>query len=303
MSSFNDFIIRQTKILLENKQQAIFYAVIFAILPFASWLSVALMALVTLRQGAKSGSDVLLPALVMHSIPLMSVLPIQSALIHALMAYVPCYIAALTLRKTMSWQVVGGVLFLQALLGAVVFNICAHDFIIEQFAQFRGILSQHLEYKSILDSSNQLLSTCIWSQLFLGIQILSMGIAAILPLLFARAMQSKIFLPGGFRDELLTFRGGKVALVLLLGVILGAYYDLSFAFNVLPLMICYFLLAGFNLVYFVFARKRQVAMAILLLLLILLKPSFVLFAYVIIGTLDSMFNFRLYLPARVRKSA
>ena len=69
-----------------------------------------------------------------------------------------------------------------------------------------------------------------------------------------------------------------------------------------PLVFCYFLVSGFGLAYFILARKRQVRVVILLFLLILLKPTFVLFAYIIFGSLDSLFNFRLYLPARVRES-
>ncbi len=244
----------------------------------------------------------MLPALVIHSVPLMMLVPIESALAHTLITYIPCYIAAITLRRTMNWPMVCGFLLLQAFLVASLFQMGYPEFITEQFAEFRGLLSQYNEYQPILNSSSGSLSAFVWAQLLFGTQIASALIITIISLLFARVIQSKLFFPGGFRNELLAFRSGKMALLAFMGISLGAYYNLSLALNLLPLMVCYFLIAGFNLAYFIFARKRQRTVVILLFLLILLKPLFVLFAYVIMGSLDSIFNFRLYLPARVRES-
>ncbi|MBA2649943.1 MAG: hypothetical protein H0U75_10205 [Legionella sp.] len=303
MISFSDFIVKQSKVLLENKHHAIFFAMLFAVLPFASWLSVALVALVTLRKGAKLGSDLLLPALVIHTVPLLTVVPIESAIINTLITYIPCYVAAISLRKTMNWQIVCGILFLLAFFVAMVTQSLFPGFIIAQFDQFKTLLSHYHDYQIMVKTaSNEGLSNYEWAQLFFGIQILSAVIITICSLLFARAMQAKLFIPGGLANELLAFRSGRQALVILLSISLGAYYDLSVALNVLPLIISYFLITGFGLVFFIFARRRQFTVAVLLLLLIMLKPSFVLFAYVIIGVLDSIFNFRLYLPERVRES-
>src|SRR5437879_6398072 len=109
MMRAGEYMFKLYKTLLDNKQQAILFAVIFSVLPFASWLSVALVSLVTLRKGAKSGFDVMLPALVVHSVPLMMLVPLESAVINTLITYIPCFLAALTLRKTISWQSVAGV--------------------------------------------------------------------------------------------------------------------------------------------------------------------------------------------------
>jgi hypothetical protein len=93
-----------------------------------------------------------------------------------------------------------------------------------------------------------------------------------------------------------------LALVILIGISYAAYAHIPFGINLLPMVLCYFLLSGFNLVFFILAEKRQVKVGALLFLLILLKPSFVLFAYILFGSLDSIFNFRLYLPERARES-
>ena len=297
-----NFIIKQSKALLENKQQAILFAVVFSILPFASWLSVSLVSLVTLRKGGKAGFDVLLPALVVHSVPLMMLVPWDSALINALMAYVPCFLAALTLRKTMSWQMVFGAFLIQALIGFMLIQIFAPGFVIEQFNQFKHILSQFQEYKQLVENSTDGLNSFVMAQLIFGIQILSVVVSAMISLMFARSIQSKLFLPGGFAKELLAFRCGKLLFLTLVCTSAGFYFDVPVAINLLPITLGYFLMSGFSLAYYILSGKRQVSVAILLFLLILLKPSFVLLAYIVFGAVDSLFNFRLYLPTRVRES-
>ncbi|BCA95487.1 hypothetical protein TUM19329_18480 [Legionella antarctica] len=297
-----NFIIKHSKTLLENKQHAILYAVILSVVPFASWLSVALVILVTLRKGAKSGFEVMLPALVVHSVPLMMLMPLDSALANTLIAYVPCYISALCLRKSMSWQIVFGVFLIQAFIGFLLIQLLAPDLIMAQFNQFKSVLIEYQEYQHLIDSSTDGLSSFVLAQLFFGVQILSVIVSAIISLMFARSIQSKLYMPGGFRDELLGFRSGRLSFLVLLGVSIGSYYEISYAINLLPLVLSYFLTSGFSLAYYILARKNQVRVVILLLLLVLFKPSFVLLAYIVFGSLDSLFNFRLYLPTRVRES-
>lgn len=302
MMRAGDFIIKHSKTLLENKQHAILYAVILSIVPFASWLSVALVILVTLRKGAKSGFEVMLPALVVHSVPLMMLVSLDSALINTLVAYIPCYLAAICLRETKSWQMVSGVFLIQAFIGFLSIQLLAPDFVVDQFSQFKSLLAQYQEYQQLVDTSTDGINSFVLAQLFFGIQILSVIVSAMISLLFARSVQAKLFNPGGFRDELLGFRSGRLAFLVLIGVSVASYYEIPFAINLLPLVLCYFLISGFSLAYFILARKRQVRVVILLFLLILFKPSFVILAYVVFGSLDSLFNFRLYLPERVRES-
>jgi len=300
MSSGN-FIIKQSNALLENKQYAVLCAVLFSIMPFASWLSVALVSLITLRKGALRGFEILMPALIIHSVPLMMMLPLESVIVNSLIAFIPCYLAAITLRHTKKWQAVSGIFFLQAFLGFLLVQVLVPDFVVEQFSQFQKIFSQYQDYQSLLGSSEKL-NSFLLAQLFFGIQILSVIASAILSLAFARSIQAKLFMPGGFKNELLEFRSGRLSFLVLMSVSIGTYFEYPLAINLLPLVLGYFLLSGFSLAYYIFARKRQFKVVLLLFLIILLKPSFVLFAYIVFGSLDSVFNLRLYLPTRVRGS-
>jgi hypothetical protein len=115
-------------------------------------------------------------------------------------------------------------------------------------------------------------------------------------------IQARLFIPGGFDKEVQNFRSGKISFIVLIVVALASYYEIYWGISLLPLILSYFLISGFNLAFNILAKKRQVTIAVLLFLLILLKPSLVLFAYIIFGTLDSLINFRLYLPSATRES-
>lgn len=299
MKRAGSFIKEQCEAILEKKQRAVFCAALFSVMPFLTWASVALICLVTLRKGARSGFDLLLPALVIHSVPLMLLIPLSGALINTLITYLPCYFAALCLRNTQSWQLVMGMYLLQALLGCILIHFLAPNFIETQFSQFK-ILFAH--YQELIDSSLDGLNSSILAQLFFGIQLLSVGISSVLSLIVARGMQAKLFLPGGFKKEVVAFRCGRLSLLVLLGVSIASYYEISIALNVLPLVLCYFLIAGFSLTYFIFSNKKQVRMFIVFMLLILLKPMFIVFLYIILGSLDSLVNFRSYLLPKVGES-
>ncbi|KTD75012.1 hypothetical protein [Legionella waltersii] len=296
------FLTNQCKTLLDNKKNAILWATILSVIPFASWLSVALVCLVTLRKGAKPGSEVLVPAMVIHSVPLLMLFSLKTVLVNVLIGYFPSYLAAITLRKTAKWQYACGALFIQCLIGFGLIQLLAPGFVASQFNHFKQILSQFQEYQQVIEYSTEGLSLASLAQLFFGIQILSVIISLMISLIVARSIQSRLFMPGGFNQEMLEFRGGRLAFLLLIAVGIGAYFQVPVATNLLPLTLAYFFLSGFCLAYYILAKKWQFRVLILLSLLLILKPFSVAFALVVIGSIDSLFNIRLYLPARASES-
>ncbi len=297
-----ELILKQSKKILDNKHYAIACAVVLAMLPFAAWVSVALVALVTLRKGAKCGSEVLIPAMVIHSVPLILLVPIESALINTLVSYIPCFLGAITLRHSQNWQTVFGVFLALATSSFLLLHFCFPQYAEIQLTQFKKILSHYQEYQTYWEQNVQGISSSNSAQLFLGIQILSVLISAISSLLCARFIQAKLFMPGGLKEELLLFRAGRGAFLLLVMTSMAAYYEYAVAINLLPIVLSYFLLAGFNLSYFILGTKKHTKIGILLFLLIIVKPALMLSACILLGSLDSLFNFRLYLPERVRES-
>jgi hypothetical protein len=302
MMRAGDFLSQQITSLLASKRQTLVFAILLALLPFGAWLSVALVALVTLRKGAKLGFELLVPAAVMHMLPFVMFVPASSALVNTLITYIPCYLAAVMLRRTASWQVVSGLFLGLSLATAVLVQCFMPQFIVAQFAAFKSLIAEYPGYQQWMESGSDVLQASNWSELFFGFQIVSLSFSAILSLLCARGMQAKLFNPGGFKQEMLAFRSAKPALLVLIASLIAAYYGLTLAWNILPLVLCYFVISGFALAYCLLAGKRQGSVFALLVILLLLKPSLVLLAYVIFGSLDSVFNFRVYLPQRVSKS-
>jgi hypothetical protein len=295
-----NLITKQCRVILESKQQAIVWAIFFSMIPLASWISVALVSLVTLRKGGRLGLDILLPALVIHSVPLMMLIPISSALINTLVTYLPCYFAALSLRKTEKWQVVFGVFAIQAFLGCLLIQFFDSDAIANQLNSLKMVLTQ---YGGMVDASFfNSINPLTLAQIFFGVQLLAVVISGLISLMVARSIQAKLFLPGGFKNELTAFRGSRLSFLAFSGVSLMSYYEIPIAINMLPIMLCYFFFSGFGLIYFICFRKQQTRGFILLTLLILLKPALIFSVYIIMGLLDSLFNFRSYLPKGVRES-
>jgi len=297
-----DFLAQQTKAILASKQQAVLFAIILALLPFTAWLSVALMALVTLRKGPQQGFEVMFPAALLHMLPFLLFVSVPSAIVSSLVTYLPCYLAAVSLHRKASWQNVCAWFLLQACVAALIVQCFIPGFIGQQFAVLQTIMADYPGYKQWISGGAARLETSYWPQLFFGFQMIGLGFSALLSLLCARAMQAKLFNPGGFKQEALAFRSARPALLVLITTTIAGYYGIPLALNILPLVLGYFLVSGFGLVYCVMAGKRQISVFVLLLILLLLKPSLVLLIYVICGSLDSVFNFRIYLSERVSKS-
>ena len=117
-----------------------------------------------------------------------------------------------------------------------------------------------------------------------------------------RSLQSKLFYPGEFRREMLAFRGDKIGLLLLVCMFIAANQHNVIAISLLPILMFYFLLAGLSLSFNVLAKQRPLSLMILLIASLMVLPFIMLPVYVIFGSLDSLFNLRLYLPSDAGKT-
>ena len=61
MIHVNGFISQQGKHVLGDKRYALLYAVIFALFPYTTWLSLSVIALVTLKKGWREGALLVMP--------------------------------------------------------------------------------------------------------------------------------------------------------------------------------------------------------------------------------------------------
>lgn len=304
MTRIRRFAYAQGKYLLDNQKHALFCAALFALFSLTTWLSAAVVALITLRRGAKDGCILLCVAMLTDFAVTQFQIPFYLAIINALLHFVPCFLAACTLRYTASWSAVYRVLFVQVCLVVLLLQQFAPDFIMAQFTYFQvvikemqpeGALSEFLAHISAKDTASL-------ANYLLGVQAAGVVMSAVLSLILARAVQSLIYYPGGFRREMLGFRGHKIELIVLIGMIVLANNANVVAINLLPASLLYFLLTGISLSFNIFVKEKPVRSFLLLIVPLIFLPVAMFFVYVIFGSLDSLFNFRSYLHKRADKS-
>jgi hypothetical protein len=294
---------RQARRVLDNDRYALASAAILSVLPYMGWLALALIALVTLRKGWRSAGMLVLPVMVGHMLLALKSVPLSAAIFGAALNVIPCYLAAVVLGLTSSWRAVAAALLGLVIGGALFFQVISPDFIVSQYehlqALIRSVASGQVNVLDFWESHE--VSPLVLANYLLGVQAASLAFSAMVPLFFARSIQSQLFYPGGFQQELLHFRGDKTSLVVLVLLSAAAYSDLLLAINGLPLVLFYFILAGLSLAACLLSRIRPLGALVLLLVPTVLLPWVMLPMYVLLGAFDSLFNFRLYLSSKAGK--
>ena len=304
MSWLSNLICKQGQLLLENERYAILHAVLLALLPYTAWLSVALVALMTLRKGWRKGVILLIPALCAYFALSCSSMTMNIALVNALLVFMPTYIGACVLRFSTSWRVVASAFFLQIMIAILLLQMYMPEFITAQYLYIQAALRELQSDSSLLalinskSSQNQM----ILANYLLGIQAIGIVFSAGLSLLLARSIQSQLFCPGGFKQEMLAFRGDKIGFLLLVIVFVGASLQNALAMSLFPILLFYFMLAGLSLSFNVFAKHKPLSLILISIASLILLPFVMVPVYIIFGSLDSLFNFRLYLLSNAGKT-
>lgn len=300
MAWLRNIIDKQSKLLLKNRQLALLHVIVLAMLPYTAWMSVSVVALVTLRKGWRAGSGLLVPGLLGCCL-----LSFQwSALINALLVFMPCYLAACTLRGTNSWRAVAGMFFLQVMLVVWILQVFFPDIIMAQYLLIQAALKEIHPDGSLLIFLNEkgALSQYSLASYLLGIQAFGVVLSAALSLVFARSVQANLFNPGGFKQEALAFRDKKAGLVLLAGTLIAVSQHNGVAMGLLPMLLFYFVLIGLSLSFSLLNKLHPVVSFSLLMTPLVLLPFIMLPAYLLFGSLDSLFNLRCYLRSDAEKT-
>ena len=145
-------------------------------------------------------------------------------------------------------------------------------------------------------------SQLILANYLFGLQLASLVLSAILPLTLARSVQSQLYYPGGYQQEMYSLRSNKIGLLILVLMLVSANQGKLIAMDILPLLVMYFLFAGLSLSFHALAGKKIRGALLILITPLVLVPFVMLPVYVILGSLDSLFNLRLYLPSTAGKT-
>lgn len=286
---------KQAELILSSRSTALLYAVILALLPFCTWLTMVVIALVTLRKGEREGGRILLTVMLVHGMTLLSSLPLYAAVFNTLIIFVPTYFAAYGLRVTSSWQAVAAQLFLLVIVSSVIIQQMVPEWIMSQFAIIQSVVQasqpDQLLAKWLNEPSG--VPVLVLANYALGIQLMSAIMSVWSALWVARSLQSQLYYPGGFAKEVLTFRGNRMSCVVMILMCFAAWQWNVVAMNVLPVLILFYLLAGLSLcANFILGKSSRMLLVVLILPLIFL-PFVMVPLYIILGLLDSVFNIRL----------
>ena len=204
---------------------------------------------------------------------------------------------------SVSWRAVASVFFLLAGFGVILLQMTLPEFIFTQYQYLTAAITQahpDLLVKVLKDAND--FGQLVFANYFFGLQMISVVLSAILPLMFARSIQSRLYNPGGFRQEMLALRSNKLGLFIMGMLLIAVNQDKLIAMNLLPLVVFYFLLAGLSLSFQALAQKKIRGRMILLLAPLIVLPFVMIPVYVILGSVDSIFNLRLYLSSNAGKT-
>lgn len=245
-----------TEYVMRGRFEAAWVALILTIIPFVGWLGTAVMGLVTLRKGPYEGFMILmwtaLPSLLLF------------ALGHHLQFYVQVFalslivwLLAIVLRMMASWSQVllasAGLAIIVVLFAhAVVNDLPAfwYNFIQSHFAELKNIRSLPSD-QAELTGSLHAFAKMATGQVALIFLLLNLGTLAV-----ARWLQAQVFNPGGFAKELCNIRLPKSSNVILLLIIAAILLDITAAWDLLPITLGMFFLAGLSLFHALIKRTR-----------------------------------------------
>lgn len=302
MKSIATWIKQQWIMVINNPLFAIGLGVLFSIIPLTDWLSQVIVDLVTLRRGPQQGLRILLPISVLTFAYTCLSTVVSVALLNVSLAFLPGYFAAILLRRISHWQAPAyGFIIATLLIASLVHAFCP-EFIITQYTYLKNLINSlpHNHWFDLRNIDSKLMANYIF-----GFQIMGIILSTLFSLIIARSIQSDLFYPQGFRQEMLYFRAEKWLLYVYAVILIGATQKNALAINLVPVLGLYFLLGGLSLGFYIVALKyspEQKWTSIILIVSLLLVPWFFGPLYAALGMLDSIFNFRSYLSVSSGKT-
>lgn len=291
-----------SRFILKGTSQAALVAAAMAVLSlvpvlgmFAILLSGASVALISLVQGYRQGTVVMLVALLGAAVftGLLFAQPLI-AVYFLLAVWLPVWLAALVLRETVSLALSLLLVTALSLLALLVMYLLFPEFaqywqapLEQQMAQTAELLKWQLtpvEMQAMVANMIRLIPGLIASTLLLG---------TVLSLLLARWWQAVNFNPGGFAIEFQALRLGRsAALIAILLIVLTGWLqsDMLLAMS-LVVFTLYFLL-GIAVLHAVVNRKRINPVWLYLVYVLMLFIPQIMVALVVLGLADTWLDFR-----------
>lgn len=288
------FLYKQSQYLLQNELYALLVTAILSFVSFTDWLALMVISLITLRKGSYDGAKVLITGTSVAIVAATWNVNLPYTISAIVITYILSYLAALVLRASASWKMVGGFVLSIALAAILLIQELLPQFIFEQYQSLLILLKTIEKGDGPLLSllTNQNLSQELLANYLLGVKALSIIFSVLVSLMMARSIQSTLFYPGGFREEMNAFRASRIVVILLVICASAAYQRNAIAISCLPVLVVYLMIAGMGLIFSIMSKKRNLIAMFVLLMPLIVIPYIILPVYVFFGSLDSVFNFR-----------
>ena len=278
--------------LMRSRRNAGILAFVFALLPFLNWLSVVIMALVTLRKGAKEGLLILICVLL--PIGVLAVISGNFVIVYNLLVMaIIVWLLATVLHYTHHWSVV---LLVGIGLG-IVGIVAIHGYIdnINLWWQQRMLVYlQQVGADTHVNTVQQKQMILHLSKIATGIQAAILLAINLLWLLLARYWQAVLYNPGALHSELHAIRMPRwSSMILILIGLVAVLTQLPLVIDLLPLLLLAFVLAGLSLIHFIVAlRQLHWGWLVFFYLVLIFALPYVGMALIVLALADSLLNLR-----------
>lgn len=287
------FLHRCASYVMRGRQQAIIVGLLFTVLPLLGWVSNVIIALVTLRKGAKEGAIVLLWVI----LPVVVVAGLGNpwiALYNILGGSLFGYLLACVLQQTQRWRSVLEAAVFLGLIAVILVHLLVpdvHGWWVKQLSHYALLLKEQFNF---IVNTDRL-------QLFIkfatGFQVAFLSFGVLINLVLARSLQSMLYNPGALRSELESVRLSKWDALLLLGISSASLEKIPLAQDAVAIVLLAFVLAGLSAVHATIRLKNSFFKGWFLIFYSLLVVFFpyVSALLIIIALADSCFDFRQYI--------
>ncbi len=292
-------------------------AVLGLLLPPVSWLSAAAVVLVTLVNGYRQGLYTTAIAFVgatLFAILIFSnmagagefspAVALEIVLYFVLLIWLPAWLVATVLKKTVSLSFTLQVLTVASLLAVVMFYLWYPDIgelwrgqLDQMVAQLSGEVASQVDDETL--SALQVIENGV-IRLLPGLLVVSVMLGTLTSLLLGRWWQAVYFNPGGFAREFQSLSLGKISALLALAITVLSLLQGSFlVYSLLMVVLITYYIQGTAILHAVFRiRQWHTAWLVLVYGLIMFLPQ-VMLLLIFAGLADSWLDIR----QRLAKSA
>ena len=292
-----------TYVMKGRSQAALFsslFAVLSMILPPLSYISGAIVALITMRRGIGEGG--LIAVIATLALAVMSQISTGNAvvaLVFAMMVWLPVWLLAVVLRQTISLPLTLAVATLLAIVVMVVFHISVGDTIMWWREVLDKVFAEALDQPGMADMSIMLENT---PQFMTALMATAFFISMVASVLLARWWQAVLYNPGGFQEEFHAVRLDKNIAIIGGIVVIAAAVSAGTGSLVTDLAIIiavYASVSGLALVHhWVTTTKANKGWLILLYLLLAFVAPQILVFLAILGFLDAWLDARRFYKSK-----